>query len=132
MHSSVRKNTHFLASLQWGTAIAIETGIAIGVDFLLCCSLTLLLQHIIYLLCRTQALLMPSYAELQHLAALIGNVYLKSSHCFIRIAALQGLLCLLECCSRTNTAMGKLSDELSLLRDLIVGYINRHGIIDER
>ncbi|KAH8381559.1 hypothetical protein KR093_008204, partial [Drosophila rubida] len=88
-------------------------------------------QHIIYLLCRTQALLMPSYGELQHLAALIGNVYLKSSHCFIRIAALQGLLCLLECCSRTNTAMGKLSDELALLRDLIVGYINRHGIIDE-
>ncbi|KAH8312123.1 hypothetical protein KR044_009489, partial [Drosophila immigrans] len=88
-------------------------------------------QHIIYLLCRTQALLMPSYGELQHLAALIGNVYLKSSHCFIRNAALQGLLCLLECCSRTNTAMGKLSDELALLRDLIVGYINRHGIIDE-
>jgi len=91
-----------------------------------------LLQHIIYLLCRTQALLMPSHGELQHLASLIGNVYLKSSHCFIRIAALQGLLCLLECCSRTNMAMGKLSDELTLLRDLIVGYINRHGIIDER
>lgn len=89
-------------------------------------------QHIIYLLCRTQALLIPSYGELQHLAALIGNVYLKSSHCFIRIAALEGLLCLLECCSRTNTAIGKLSDELTLLRDLIVGYINRHGIIDER
>ncbi|XP_064551246.1 uncharacterized protein htt [Drosophila montana] len=88
-------------------------------------------EHIIYLLCRTQALLIPSHGELQHLAALIGNVYLKSSHCFIRIAALQGLLCLLECCSRTNTAMGKLSDELTLLRDLIVGYINRHGIIDE-
>ncbi|ALC47217.1 htt [Drosophila busckii] len=88
-------------------------------------------QHIIYLLCRSQALLIPSYAELQHLATLIGNVYLKSSHCFIRIAALQGLVCLLECCSRTNTAMGKLSDELALLRDLIVGYINRHGIIDE-
>ncbi|XP_032597539.1 uncharacterized protein LOC6569724 [Drosophila grimshawi] len=88
-------------------------------------------EHIIYLLCRTQALLIPSHSELQHLVALIGNVYLKSSHCFIRIAALQGLLCLLECCSRTNTAIGKLSDELTLLRDLIVGYINRHGIIDE-
>lgn len=28
--------------------------------------------------------------------------------------------------------MGRLSEELALLRALIVGYINRHGIIDER
>ncbi|XP_034127938.1 uncharacterized protein LOC117583609 isoform X2 [Drosophila guanche] len=88
-------------------------------------------QHIIYLLCRSQALLIPSLGELQTLCALIGNVYLKSTHCFIRIATLQGLICLLECCSKTNTAMGKLSEELALLRALIVGYINRHGIIDE-
>ncbi|XP_022211914.2 LOW QUALITY PROTEIN: uncharacterized protein LOC111067168 [Drosophila obscura] len=88
-------------------------------------------QHIIYLLCRSQALLIPSLSELQTLCALIGNVYLKSTHCFIRIATLQGLICLLECCSKTNTAMGKLSEELALLRALIVGYINRHGIIDE-
>ncbi|XP_023034526.1 uncharacterized protein LOC6647961 [Drosophila willistoni] len=88
-------------------------------------------QHIIYLLCRTQALLIPSLGELQHLCSLIGNVYLKSSHCFIRTATLRGLLYLLECCSKTNTAMGKLSEELAMLRTLIVGYINRHGIIDE-
>ncbi|XP_002137040.3 uncharacterized protein htt isoform X1 [Drosophila pseudoobscura] len=88
-------------------------------------------QHIIYLLCRSQALLIPSLSELQALCSLIGNVYLKSTHCFIRIATLQGLICLLECCSKTNTAMGKLSEELALLRALIVGYINRHGIIDE-
>ncbi|KAH8363432.1 hypothetical protein KR084_010163 [Drosophila pseudotakahashii] len=88
-------------------------------------------QHIIYLLCRSQALLIPSLGELQVLCSLIGNVYLKSTHSFIRIATLQGLLCLLECCSKTNTTMGRLSEELSLLRALIVGYINRHGIIDE-
>jgi len=90
------------------------------------------LQHIIYLLCRSQALLIPSLGELQVLCSLIGNVYLKSTHSFIRIATLQGLLCLLECCSKTNTTMGRLSEELALLRALIVGYINRHGIIDER
>ncbi|XP_030371655.1 uncharacterized protein LOC115621948 [Scaptodrosophila lebanonensis] len=88
-------------------------------------------QHLIYLLCRTQSLLIPSHGELQHLCTLIGNFYLKSSHCFIRNATLSGLLCLLECCSKTNTTIGKLSEELALLRDLIVGYINRHGIIDE-
>ncbi|EDV53310.1 uncharacterized protein LOC6555425 [Drosophila erecta] len=88
-------------------------------------------QHIIYLLCRSQALLIPSLGELQALCSLIGNVYLKSTHSFIRIATLQGLLCLLECCSKTNTTMGRLSEELALLRALIVGYINRHGIIDE-
>ncbi|KAH8294827.1 hypothetical protein KR018_003480 [Drosophila ironensis] len=89
-------------------------------------------QHIIYLLCRSQALLVPSLGELQTLCSLIGNVYLKSTHSFIRIATLQGLLCLLESCSKTNTTMGRLSEELALLRALIVGYINRHGIIDER
>ncbi|XP_017062532.1 LOW QUALITY PROTEIN: uncharacterized protein LOC108102290 [Drosophila ficusphila] len=88
-------------------------------------------QHIIYLLCRSQALLIPSLGELQVLCSLIGNIYLKSTHCFIRIATLQGLLCLLESCSKTNTTMGRLSEELALLRALIVGYINRHGIIDE-
>ncbi|XP_070143648.1 huntingtin isoform X2 [Drosophila kikkawai] len=88
-------------------------------------------QHIIYLLCRSQALLIPSLGELQALCSLIGNVYLKSTHGFIRIATLQGLLCLLECCSKTNTTMGRMSEELTLLRALIVGYINRHGIIDE-
>ncbi|KAH8332800.1 hypothetical protein KR074_011076 [Drosophila pseudoananassae] len=88
-------------------------------------------QHIIYLLCRSQALLIPSLSELQTLCSLIGNIYLKSSHSFIRIATLQGLLCLLESCSKTNTTMGRLSEELALLRALIVGYINRHGIIDE-
>ncbi|XP_050316699.1 uncharacterized protein LOC126750928 isoform X2 [Bactrocera neohumeralis] len=86
-------------------------------------------QHLIYLLCKTQAMLIPTIGELQQLCQLIGN-YLKSSHIFIRNATLAGLLCLLECCSKTNTTIGRLSDELTLLRDLIVGYINRHGIID--
>ncbi|XP_017490988.1 PREDICTED: uncharacterized protein LOC108379176, partial [Rhagoletis zephyria] len=86
-------------------------------------------QHLIYLLCKTQAMLIPTLGELQQLCQLIGN-YLKSSHIFIRNATLAGLLCLLECCSKTNTTIGKLSEELALLRELIVGYINRHGIID--
>ncbi|XP_037950007.1 uncharacterized protein LOC119681023 [Teleopsis dalmanni] len=87
-------------------------------------------QHLIYLLCKTQAMLIPTLGELQQLCILICN-YLKSSHIFIRNATLNGLLSLLESCSKTNTTIGKLSEELTLLRDLIVGYINRHGIIDE-
>ncbi|XP_055853501.1 uncharacterized protein LOC129917148 isoform X2 [Episyrphus balteatus] len=87
-------------------------------------------QYVIYLLCKTQAMLIPSPNELSHLCALAA-AYLKSSHVFIRNATLSGLLCLLECCFKTNTTMGKLSEELSMLRDLIVGYINRHGIIEE-
>ncbi|XP_055389254.1 protein PFC0760c isoform X2 [Condylostylus longicornis] len=87
-------------------------------------------QHIIYLLCKTQSMLIPSTSDLSHLCSLISN-YLKSSHVFIRNATLHGLLSLLECCSKTNTTIGKLSDELSMLRDLIIGYIIRHGIIEE-
>ena len=94
-------------------------------------NLCLPLQHLIYLMCKTQALLIPSMGELQQLAILIGS-YLKSSHIFIRNATLAGVLCLLECCSKTNTTMGRLSDEMTLLRDLSLGYINRHGLVDQR
>lgn len=89
------------------------------------------IQYIIYLLCRTQSILVPSFAELSHLCSIIST-YLKSTHIFIRNATLHGLLCLLECCSKTSTTLGKLSEELCLLREIIVGYIAHHGIIDER
>lgn len=88
-------------------------------------------QYIIFLLCKSHAVLVPSLNELQHLCTLIP-IYLKSNYLFVRIATLNGLLCLLECCVKTNTTIGGLSEELILVRNVIVNYIIRHGIIEER
>lgn len=60
------------------------------------------------------------------------NGYLKSNHLFVRIAALRGLLCLLESTAKTNTTIGGLSEEIMILRTLIIGYIRPHGIVEER
>lgn len=92
---------------------------------------TLSQQHIIYLLCKMAALLVPSMAELTHLCTIIPT-YLKSTQLYIRDATLAGLICLLECLVTSNTTMGGLSEELQLLRNVIVNYIVKHGIIDER
>ncbi|XP_055624615.1 huntingtin [Toxorhynchites rutilus septentrionalis] len=91
---------------------------------------TLSQQHIIYLLCKMAALLVPSIAELTHLCAMIPT-YLKSTQLYIRNATLHGLMCLLECLVASNTTIGGLSEELQLLRNVIVNYIVKHGIIDE-
>lgn len=47
---------------------------------------------------------------------------LRSTHRFVRNAALRGLLALLESYAASNTAIGRLSDELALVRQLAVGY----------
>lgn len=91
---------------------------------------TLSQQHIIYLLCKMAALLVPTMAELTHLCTIIPT-YLKSTQLYIRDATLHGLICLMECLVTTNTTMGGLSEELQLLRTIIVNYIVKHGIIDE-
>nr|XP_040221323.2 huntingtin [Anopheles coluzzii] len=91
---------------------------------------TLSQQHIIYLLCRLAALLVPTMADLTHLCTIIPT-YLKSTQLYIRNATLQGLICLLECLIKTNSSIGALNDELHLLRNVIVNYIVKHGIIEE-
>ncbi|XP_053680458.1 huntingtin [Anopheles nili] len=91
---------------------------------------TLSQQHIIYLLCRLAALLTPSMAELTHLCTIIPT-YLKSTQLYIRNATLKGMICLLECLVKTNTSIGSLNDELQLVRNVIVNYIVKHGIIEE-
>uniref|UniRef100_A0A2M4A9U2 Huntingtin n=1 Tax=Anopheles triannulatus TaxID=58253 RepID=A0A2M4A9U2_9DIPT len=91
---------------------------------------TLSQQHIIYLLCRLSALLVPSMAELTHLCTIIPS-YLKSTQLYIRNATLQGLICLLECLVQTNSSIGSLNDELQLVRNITVNYIIKHGIIEE-
>uniref|UniRef100_A0A182M0T8 Huntingtin n=1 Tax=Anopheles culicifacies TaxID=139723 RepID=A0A182M0T8_9DIPT len=87
-------------------------------------------QHIIYLLCRMAALLIPTMSDLTHLCTIIPT-YLKSTQLYIRNATLQGLICLLECLIKTNTSIGAMNDELHLLRNVIVNYIVKHGIIEE-
>uniref|UniRef100_A0A182JQB4 Huntingtin n=1 Tax=Anopheles christyi TaxID=43041 RepID=A0A182JQB4_9DIPT len=91
---------------------------------------TLSQQHIIYLLCRLAALLIPTMADLTHLCTIIPT-YLKSTQLYIRNATLQGLICLLECLIKTNSSIGAMNDELHLLRNVIVNYIVKHGIIEE-
>lgn len=77
------------------------------------------------------ALLVPTVAELTHLCSIIPT-YLKSTQLYIRNATLNGLTCLLECLVHSNTTMGGLSDELQLLRNVIINYTVKHGIVDER
>lgn len=88
-------------------------------------------QHIVYLLCRTSAVLVPTFNELQHLIVII-NKYLGCSQLFVRSACIQGLLSLFEACCKTNTTMGAMSDEMKMLRNCIVTYTNKNGIIFER
>lgn len=74
-----------------------------------------------YCLCRCTAVLNLAVAELQPVAAYVGAC-LRSTHRFVRNAALRGLLALLESYAASNTAIGRLSDELALVRQLAVAY----------
>jgi huntingtin len=88
-------------------------------------------QYIVYLLCRSYAVLVPSLSELQQLQSIL-NKYLGSNQMFVRNATLQGLLCLFESLIKTNTTIGGMSDELILLRNIITGYTTKNGIVFER
>lgn len=77
------------------------------------------------------ALLVPTMAEMTHLCSIIPT-YLKSTQLYIRDATLNGLSCLLECLVLSNTTMGGLSEELQMLRHIIINYTVKHGVIDER
>lgn len=94
-------------------------------------SMLMPVQSIIYCLCRSYAVLVPSLSDLTHLCTIIQS-YLKSTHLFVRNATLRGLLCLLESCVKTNTTIGGLSDELLLIRNIVINYITKYGIIEER
>ncbi|KAG4067967.1 hypothetical protein HA402_010653 [Bradysia odoriphaga] len=87
-------------------------------------------QSIIYCLCKSSAILIPSLSELQTLCSLV-HTYLKSPYLSIRNATLKGLLCLLESCVKTNTTIGSLSEELSLIRNVVIHYTSNNGIVEE-
>lgn len=80
---------------------------------------------IAYSLCRSTAVLNVPLIELQPVVAQLLAAYLRSSHRFVRNAALRGVLCLLESYAASNTAIGRLSDELALVRQLAVAYVQR-------
>lgn len=88
-------------------------------------------QHIIYCLCKSYAVLVPTITDLNNLYSLL-TVYLKSSHLFVHVAALEGILCLFESCVKMNTTIGGLSEEISSLRTFIINYVTKHGIVEER
>lgn len=88
-------------------------------------------NYIVFLLLKSYAVLIPNLSELQHLQPII-NKYLSNNQLFIRNATLNGLLSLFECLWKTNTTIGSLSEELILLRHLIINYITKHGIVFER
>ncbi|CAO1418775.1 unnamed protein product [Diamesa serratosioi] len=87
-------------------------------------------QYISYLLCRSYAVLVPTLNDLQSIQPIV-NKYLNNNQLYVRIATLQGLLCLFESVFKTNTTIGKLNDELMLLRSVICNYITKNGIIVE-
>ncbi|XP_031632927.1 huntingtin [Contarinia nasturtii] len=89
-------------------------------------------QHIAYCLCKSYAILIPSVQDINHLChpLVLGN-YLKSSHLFVRTAALRGVLLIFESCIKSNTTIGSLSEEILLLRTFISNYITHHGLIEE-
>lgn len=88
-------------------------------------------QFIAYLLCRSAAILVPSMSELQQLQVII-NKYLSCNQISVRNAALHGLLCLFESLCKTNTTMGGMSDEMKMLRNCIINYTSKNGIVFER
>lgn len=59
------------------------------------------------------------------------QTYLKSTHLFIRNSTLSGLLCLVESCVNTNTTIGNLSEELTLIRNVVINYIVKYGVIED-
>lgn len=93
--------------------------------------LTLFFQSIIYCLCKSYAILIPSLHDINFICTSLGN-YLKSPHLYIQVAALRGLLLLFESCIKSNTTIGGLGEEILLLRTFIINYITRYGIAEER
>lgn len=127
------------AMLKLQEAVHMDNAVCHAVSATICISIervnqlnaSVIFQHIIYALCKSSAILVPSTSEINHLCNLLSD-YLKSNHLFIRLAALRGLLCLLESMAKTNTTIGGPSEDILVLRTLIINYVNKNGIFDKR
>lgn len=87
-------------------------------------------QYIVYLMCKTNAVLVPSTSDVNYLAQTVLNGYLKSKSQGILIAALKGLLVLFESCVLHNSSIGGLNDEIQQLRKVILVYVQRTMKVD--
>lgn len=83
-------------------------------------------QYIVYLMCKTNAVLVASPSEVNHLVQTVLPLYLKSKSHGILTASLRGVLVLFESCFLTNSTIGGLSDELHQLRKLILVQAERY------
>lgn len=82
-------------------------------------------QYIVYLMCKTNAVLVASTSDVNHLAQTVLPGYLKSKSQCILTATLKGLLVLFESCVLNNSSIGGLNDEIQQLRRVVMGYADR-------
>lgn len=82
-------------------------------------------QYIVYLMCKTNAVLVPSTSDVNNLTQQVLPGYLKSKSPTILTASLKGILVLFESCVLHNSSIGGLNDEIQQLRKLILGYADR-------
>lgn len=82
-------------------------------------------QYIVYLMCKTNAVLVPSPSEVHQLTQTVLAGYLKSKSPAILVATLKGLLVLFESCVLHNSSIGGLNEEIQQLRRVIMGYADR-------
>lgn len=82
-------------------------------------------QYIVYLMCKTNAVLVPSTSDVNNLTQQVLPGYLKSKSPTILTASLKGILVLFESCVLHNSSIGGLNDEIQQLRRLILGYADR-------
>jgi hypothetical protein len=78
-------------------------------------------HYIFSLICRSASAVVPTLNDMNELQIYIFR-YITSNHLLLDISILRGFLGLLECFLKTSTCMGKLSDEIQLLKTIIVDY----------
>lgn len=78
-------------------------------------------HYIFSLISKSASSIVPTFNDLNELQIYIYR-YITSNHILLDISILRGFLGLLECFLKTSTCMGKLSDEIQLLKTIIFDY----------
>lgn len=82
-------------------------------------------QYLVYLMCKTNAVLVAPTSDVTHLAQTVVPGYLKSRSPGILTATLKGLLVLFESCVLHNSSIGGMNEELQQLRKVVMVYAER-------
>lgn len=88
-------------------------------------------QYLVYLMCKTSAVLVPGPTEINYLSQTVLVGYLKSRSHNILTATLKGLLVLFESCVLHNSTIGKLNEEILQLRKLVLGYADSYFAVEK-